>query len=85
MSKLTRMGIRLVALIPVLWLGGWVMAVLGVDAVAAAVIVFAVGAVWICVATWGALHAPLPARLTEGSRHRHLASHGGIGGRRTTP
>lgn len=73
MNRVTRMGVGLIALIPVLWFGGWLLAAIGVEGEAAAWIVFGVAAVWMAVTTWWALRAPAPTQLSDEARRRYFA------------
>lgn len=71
MNRVTRMGIGLVALIPVLAIVGWLFGAAGVDGEARAWLVLGVGVVWIALVIWWGLRAP--AQLTEEFRGRYLS------------
>ncbi len=72
-NRVTRMGIGLVALIPVLGLGGRLLEAVGLEGEAAAWVMFGVAAVWIALMIWWALRAPVPAQLSDESRGRYFA------------
>lgn len=73
MNRVTRMGVGLVALIPVLGLAGTLLAAVGLEGEAAAWVVFGVAAVWIALTTWWAFRAPVPAQLSDEARGRYFA------------
>lgn len=64
MTRVTRMGIGLIALIPVLGVAGSLLVAAGAGAESAAWIVLGVGLAGIVLMTWWALRAP-PARSDE--------------------
>ena len=70
-NRVMRMGIGLVALIPVLGLAGWLFGAAGVEGEAAAWAVLGAGLVWIVLMIWWALRAP--AQIGEESRGRYFA------------
>ncbi len=71
MTRRMRMGIGLVALIPVLGLAGALFLAVGVEGEAAAWLTLGVGVAWIFFAIWWALRAP--AQLTDDERGRYLS------------
>lgn len=71
MNRVTRMGIGLVATIPVLGLAGLLFMAIGIEGSAAAWMALGVAAVWITFMIWWALRAP--PQLTEKHRARYLA------------
>lgn len=73
MNRVTRMAIGLVALIPVLWFVGWLLAAVGVEGEGAAWAVFVLAAIWMGAITWWALRSPMPPQLTDEARSRYLA------------
>ncbi len=73
MNRVTRMGIGLVALVPVLALGGRLLEAVGLEGEAAAWVMFGVAAVWIALTIWWGLRAPVPAPLSDESRGRYFA------------
>ena len=73
MSRVTRTGIGLVALAPVLGLGGRLLAAVGLEGESAAWVMFGVAAVWLALTIWWALRAPTPPQLQDESRRRYFA------------
>ena len=71
MNRRVRMGIGLVALIPVIGIAGGLFLAFGVEGEPGAWGAFGVGAVWIAVMTWWALRAP--AQLRDDDQRRYLA------------
>ena len=71
MNRVTRMGIGLVALIPVLGIAGGLVMAVGVEGAAAAWITLGIGLAWIGLMVWWALRAP--AQIPEEDRGRYLA------------
>lgn len=71
MNRATRMGLGLIAIIPVLALTGALLRAIGTEGELAAWIALAVAALWIVLVTWWTLRAP--ARLSTEERHRYLA------------
>lgn len=69
MNRVTRMGIGLVALIPVLGIAGAVVMAAGVEGAAAAWMALGIGLAWIGLVIWWALRAP--AQIPEGERGRY--------------
>ncbi len=67
MGRVTRMGIGLVALLPVLGITGSLLVAAGVESEAAALITLGVGVLWIVAMAVWSQHAA-PARSDEASR-----------------
>ena len=72
MSRVARLGIGLVVLIPVLGLVGGLVAATDVDGESAAWIVFGIAFAWVALMVWWALSAP-PARSQEASARYWVA------------
>ena len=71
MNRVMRMGIGLVALIPVLALAGGLGRAVGIEGEALGWAALGAGLVWIVVVIWWALRAP--AQIAEESRGRYFA------------
>ena len=71
MNRVMRMGIGLLALIPVLGIVGWLIASVDIDGRAGTWVTLGAAFAWIVLMIWWALRAP--AQLTEKYRNRYLA------------
>lgn len=71
MSRVTRIGIGLVALIPVLGLTGALFRAMGIDGEAGAWMALGVAVAWIALIIWWGLRGPI--QRTEELRGRYLA------------
>ena len=72
MNRVTRMGVGLVALIPVLLLSGWLYSGVVVEGEGVGWLTLGTAVVWVVVVTWWALRAP--AQVSEEARPRYWAA-----------
>ena len=72
MNRVTRMGVGLLALIPVLLLSGWLYSALVADGEGVAWLVLGTAVVWIVLVAWWALSAP--AQVSDEARPRYWAA-----------
>ncbi len=72
MNRVTRMGVGLVALIPVLLLSGWLYSAVVADGEGVGWLVLATALVWVVLVAWWALRGP--AQVSDEARPRYWAA-----------